>query len=407
MKFSDLIGHKDIAQNLKNMVDNDRIPHAILFSEKPGYGALPLVLSLLQYMFCKNKKWMADQQEDGGLFTAESTNKEDAEEEESNKTEVAKDSCGICGGCKKMMDLVHPDVHFVFPVNTTQLVEKGKKAPIDMYFGLFRELVKRNPYFSEQDLYRQLGLENKLGIIGVSEASWIINKLSFSAYEGGNKIVLMMFPERMNAEASNKLLKNIEEPTPGTFFFMITNDPGKIIPTIRSRCRLIDVPPVDETSLKEGLMKHFNLDGQAAEMWAECSLGSYGKAIELISQCDESAENYSNFISMVNLSLDKNLPDLLNLGNDLAALGKEEQKAFFINGLETLRELYAIKLNLPEIAYVNPVHKEELTALGRNLDINFFPTCADYFNDAVSCIERNVNAKFVFCDLCNRLYLKV
>jgi hypothetical protein len=91
----------------------------------------------------------------------------------------------------------------------------------------------------------------------------------------------------------------------------------------------------------------------------------------------------------------------------LAALGKEEQKAFFINGLETLRELYAIKLNLPEIAYVNPVHKEELTTLGRNLDIKFFPICADYFNDAISCIEKNVNAKFVFCDLCNRLYLKV
>ncbi len=407
MKFSDLVGHKDIAQNLKNMVDNDRIPHAILFSEKPGYGALPLVLSLLQYMFCKNKKWMADQQEEGGLFTAESNNKEDTAETESNRRGVATDSCGICSGCKKMMDLVHPDVHFVFPVNTTQLVEKGKKAPIDMYFGLFRELVKRNPYFSEQDLYRQLGLENKLGIIGVSEASWIINKLSFSAYEGENKIVLMMFPERMNAEASNKLLKNIEEPTPGTFFFMITNDPGKIIPTIRSRCRLIDVPPIDETSMAEGLKKHSNLDGQAAEMWAGCSLGSYGKAVELISQSDESAGNYSNFISMVKLSLDKNLPDLLNLGNDLAAWGKEEQKAFFINGLETLREQYAIKLNLPEIAYVNPVHKEELTTLGRNLDIKFFPICADYFNDAISCIEKNVNAKFVFCDLCNRLYLKV
>ena len=138
MKFSDLIGHSDIAQNLKNMVDNDRIPHAILFSEKPGCGALPLVLSLLQYMFCKNKKWMADQQEGGGLFAAEPTNTEDTAETESNEAEEASDSCGICGGCKKMMDLVHPDVHFVFPINTTQLVEKGKKSPNDMYFWLFR-----------------------------------------------------------------------------------------------------------------------------------------------------------------------------------------------------------------------------------------------------------------------------
>jgi DNA polymerase-3 subunit delta' len=180
MKFSDLIGHKEIAANLKNMVDNDRIPHAILFAEKPGCGALPLVLSLLQYMFCKNKRWVAEQ-EGGGLFGAETSV---GEGDTSTVNESAPDSCGICGGCKKMTDLVHPDVHFVFPINTSQLVEKGKKVSIDMYYGLFRELVKKNPYFSEQDLYRKLGLENKLGIIGVSEATWIINKLSFSAYEG-------------------------------------------------------------------------------------------------------------------------------------------------------------------------------------------------------------------------------
>ncbi|MCI1719894.1 MAG: hypothetical protein LKM37_02550 [Bacteroidales bacterium] len=403
MKFSDLIGHKEIAANLKNMVDNDRIPHAILFAEKPGCGALPLVLSLLQYMFCKNKRWVAEQ-EGGGLFGAETSV---GEGDTSTVNESAPDSCGICGGCKKMTDLVHPDVHFVFPINTSQLVEKGKKVSIDMYYGLFRELVKKNPYFSEQDLYRKLGLENKLGIIGVSEATWIINKLSFSAYEGGDKVVLMMFPERMNAEASNKLLKNIEEPSPGTFFFLITNDPGKIITTIRSRCRLVEVPPVDEESMTEGIIKNFKLDGATAKMWAECAQGSYGKAVELISQSDESAENYTNFINMLNLSIDKNLPDLLTLGNDMAAQGKEEQKAFFMNALELLREMYALKMNLPEIAYMNPVHKEELEKMSRNLDVDFFQICAEYFNDAISCIERNVNAKFVFCDLCDRLYLKV
>lgn len=396
MKFSDLTGHKEIIENLRNMVDNDRVPHAILFSEQPGCGALPLVLALVQYMFCKGK--YGEPIDTGGLF----------EEAAPEKPAIGgNDACGHCRACKKIEDLVHPDLHFIFPINTSDLVEKGKKAPIDMFYTLFRELVKENPYFSEQDLYRKLGLENKLGIIGVPEASWIINKLSFSAYEGGDKVVLLMFPERMNAEASNKLLKSIEEPAPGTFFFFITNAPGKIITTIRSRCRLIEVPPIDETSMAEGLKRQFNIDDGAAKMWAGCSLGSYGKAVELIGHDAESGENYSNFISLLNLCLDKNLPELLSLGNDLAAMGKEEQKAFCINALETIREMHAMKIGVPEISYANPAHKEELEKMSFNLELSFLHFCTEYLNNTISCIERNVNAKFAFCDLCNRLYLKV
>ena len=56
----------------------------------------------------------------------------------------------------------------------------------------------------EQELYDEMGAENKLGNIGVAEASLIFRKLSMTAFEGGNKYMVIWLAERMNQEASNQ-----------------------------------------------------------------------------------------------------------------------------------------------------------------------------------------------------------
>ena len=295
----------------------------------------------------------------------------------------------------------------MFPINTTQLVEKGKKAPIDAYYEIFRELVKKNPYFSEQDLYNAMELENKMGLIGVNEANWLINRLSFSAYEGGDKVVLIMFPERMNLEAANKLLKSIEEPTEDTYFFLITNAPGKIIQTIRSRCRLIEVPPIENEALAAALAEKYKMDPEKAAMWASCAQGSFGRAIELIEESEADSEDFSDFSSLMRLAQEKNLPGLINLAAELARRGKEAQKNFCRSALKILRQMYVIKLGKEDIAYLNPNQREEIEALAKNLKAEGFEQYYAIFNDTIECIERNVNAKFVFSDLCNALYQNI
>ena len=217
MPFSGIIGHTEIIDNLRNMIDGGRMPHAVLFSEKVGYGALTLALATLEYMFCKGKK--------------------------------VKDSCGSCSNCTKVSRLVHPDIHFTFPINVSSSVGGEKRGDVEMFYPAWRSLVKENPYFGEQELYKALGIENKLGTISVAEANAIIRKLSLSSYEGGAKVMMIMFPERMNLEAANKLLKNLEEPQSGTFYFLISHNPERIISTILSRCRIVEVPPIETTVL--------------------------------------------------------------------------------------------------------------------------------------------------------------
>lgn len=372
MLFSDVLGHKDIIENLRNMADSNRIPHAILFTEKHGYGALHIALATVSYLFCKEKS--------------------------------KGDSCGKCHSCRKVSKLVHPDLHFTFPINTSTLVGKDKRAGIEEFYPLWRTLIAENPWFSEQDLYKALGIENKFGNITVNEANGIIRKLSLSSYEGGPKVMLILFPERMNQESANKLLKSLEEPQPDTYFFLISHNPSKIIATILSRCRIIELPPIDQPTLEKALAAQFNLPEEDIRFWAESAGGSYGKAVELIARENEEDENYTIFIQLLNLGIKKDLVGMFDIWNSLAGWGKEAQKSFCTQAQDILRKMYIIHLGVDRISYASKKERESLKKLSNCLKQDFYEKGYSFFNAAIDCIERNVNPKFIFCDLCNRIY---
>lgn len=372
MQFANVLGHKEIVENLRNMVDNNKLPHAILFTEKHGYGALHLALATISYIFCTEK--------------------------------ANGDSCGKCNQCKKTGNLVHPDLHFVFPINTSTVVGKDKRAEIDEFYPLWRELVKSNPWFGEQDLYRIIGIENKFGNISVTEANGMMRKLSLSSYEGGAKVMLVMFPERMNQEAANKLLKSLEEPMPDTYYFMISHNPSKIITTVLSRCRIIELPPIEENILSEVLIHDFSITEEDARFWAKCSGGSYGKAARLIAEQDEENENNSILFELLSLGVKKDMVGMFDIWNNIAGWGKEAQKNFCTDSLEILRKLYIIRMGLYDISYSNKKEQEKLKDLSARIKPDFYEKGYGFFNNAIDCIERNVNPKFIFCDLCNRIF---
>lgn len=157
MRFADIIGNSHVSKAFVSMADTGRVAHAMLLYENEGCGALALALAYVQYLNCANPS--------GG------------------------DSCGECPSCRQMAKLVHPDVHFVFPVN------KGPKASdekptSESYIKYWRELVLANPYFMESDLQKAIGIESKTGLIAVAEAKSILTKLSLTAVSGGYKAVI-------------------------------------------------------------------------------------------------------------------------------------------------------------------------------------------------------------------------
>lgn len=362
MPYSSVLGHTEIVGNLRSMVESGRMPHALLFTEKAGYGALTLVLATLAHMF---------------------------------------------GNSPKVSRLVHPDIHFIFPINTSTLVGGDRRGEVEQFYPLWRELVTDNPYFSEAELYRAFGIENKLGTISVAEASSIIRKMSLSSYEGGAKVMLIMFPERMTLECANKLLKNLEEPGNGTYYFLISHNPEKILSTIISRCRVIEVPPVGRELVEQELKRIAGLSDEDAAFWARCSGGSIGRARELIRREEEQSDNYNLFVSILESALQKDLCALTDMWEQIASYGKEKQKGLCLEGGEILRKLYMMSLGLDSLSYASARERVQLGTLQTKIKSGFYRKGYGYLNDALECIERNVNPKFIFCDLCNRIYCNI
>ncbi|HZH45165.1 MAG TPA: DNA polymerase III subunit delta' [Roseococcus sp.] len=119
----------------------------------------------------------------------------------------------------------------------------------------------------------------KRRIIKVDEAREARRFLNLTAGEGGWRIVLMDEVEAMEAPAANTILKTLEEPPPRTVLLLVTSAPGRLLPTIRSRCRRLDLAPLDDAAMRAALRAYLpDADHAALATLAE---GSPGRALEL------------------------------------------------------------------------------------------------------------------------------
>lgn len=351
MRFSEVIGNGTVAKALASMADSGRVAHAMLMYENEGSGALPLALAYLQYLNCENRQ-------DG-------------------------DSCGECPSCRQMAKLIHPDVHFVFPVN------KGPKSsdekPVsESYVRYWRELALADPYFKEADLQKAIGIESKNGLIAVAEAKSIISKLSLAPVYDGYKAVVFYLPEKMNQETANRLLKMVEEPPVNTLFIFITHAPEKVLQTIFSRCQSIRVMP---------LTKEEHAQVQALKPQVE----------------DEDGMIYMDlFADLMRAIVVRDLTSALECSEVMAALeSREKQKAFCNFATECIRKVFLLQQKLPQIAGVPEDERDFYEEMAQKCPKGFCVKAVANIEKVVAMIDRNVNSKILFCDLVNRMFMNI
>ena len=319
-------GNSEVVAALHSMVESGRVPHAIMLHEDDGAGAFPIVLNFLEELYA---------------------------------------------GSPRVQKLIHPDIHFVFPV-------AGEKNPVSLQFiAPFRELLLANPYFKENQMYSAIGIEGKQGNISVVEARSILERLSLSAVEGGYRTVVMYLPERMNGQSANTLLKMVEEPPQSTLFVLITHAPEKVLTTISSRCLHLRVMPLS--------------------LEAEAEVHS-----------EEAAENtvlLDLFHDLMQAVLDKNLLAALETGEALADIKvREQQKAFCRLASEELRTIFLIQQKMPRLASVPADREEFLARLSQSLKPTFPRLAMGSLSRALQLLERNVNQKILFTDLVTQIY---
>ena len=323
-----IYGNTELVNALHQMVASGHVPHALLLHEDDGSGAFPLLLNFLEELY---------------------------------------------GGAPRVQKLIHPDIHFVFPV-------AGPDKPVSLQFiGPFRELLLANSYFFEDELYEAIGIEGKQSSISVNEARSVLERLSLSAVEGGWRTVVVYLPEKMNMQAGNALLKMVEEPPEGTLFLFITHAPEKVLTTIASRCLHLRVQPLSPEAEAQVHAREAAGDAVLADL----------------------------FHDLLDALVRKDLLSALETGEALAALeSRERQKAFCRVASQDLRTLFLLQQKLPELTHIKADEETYYRQMAATLKPAFPRLALACLDRARLLIERNVNQKILFTDLVNQLYIR-
>jgi len=205
-----------------------RLPHALLVYGPRGVGKLALAESISQTILCESS---------------------------------AKKPCGVCDGCRWFLGGNHPDFRRVEPEALAKLppADPDDEAPA----------AKRT---------KQPSIEIK-----IDQVRELADFLYVRSHRGAMRVALVHPAEDMNENASNALLKGLEEPPAGAMFILVSHRPAQLLPTIRSRCVALPVPiPPREAALKW-------LSGQGikdAERWLAYAGGAPLRALDYAAEAD-------------------------------------------------------------------------------------------------------------------------
>ncbi len=364
MFFRQVIGQENIKKSLLQSVKDSRVSHAQLFAGSDGSGNLALALAYARYVSCRNKQ-------EG-------------------------DSCGECPSCKKYSKLIHPDLHFVFPVVKTP---KFKDPVSDNFLNEWRAMVNKTPYFNLDQWFSFIGAENAQGLIYSHESEEIIRKLNLKPFESEFKVMIIWMPEKMHVACSNKLLKMIEEPPSKTLFLLVAENEENIITTIRSRCQLIKIPPIDDVSVETALSTVQGAEGANIESIVHLARGNYRRALELLQPDEMSAFNLERFKELMRLSYGRKFLDLFRWSEVLSAVGREKQKSFLLYSMKLLRENFVSNLKNNALVFMADDEADFSKRFAPFINERNIIQLSKLLEEAFNHVSMNGNPRIIFTDM--------
>lgn len=394
MQFNDIIGQQPVKEQLVQMVQQNRLSHALLFLGKEGSGALSLAIAFAQYIVCTSAK-EAEQKIAPGLFGEEPS--------DNGQLPTANDSCGTCAACTKADKLIHPDIHFSYPVITRKPGDKPKSTD---YISEWREFVCTYAYGNIYDWLQFIGAENKQGNIPAAEVEDINHKLSLKGFESQYKILIMWMPEFLGKEG-NKLLKLIEEPPPDTLFIFVAEDESAILPTILSRTQLVKIPALTDEEVEDALITRGKVENNKARQIAGVCAGNYRESLQMLQHVEEDWQSLLR--EWLNAIAKNNTAAQIKWIDEIARLGRERQKQFLRYFIHLLEQAVRVRMieedtnlkspfnNMPEKERDFAIRLNKLCSLSAQQAIITELDKATYY------IERNAHAKMLFHALCIRL----
>ena len=365
MKFSDIPGLSDIKSTLIASVRNQHMAHAQLFLAKPGALNLPLALAYTTYLHCQHK--------------GES------------------DSCGSCPACSKSLKYIHPDTHFVFPLNNLKNDKDEDRFKSEIHKE-WRAFILEQPFGDLGDWINFYGGEDKQPLISREEGREIIKMLSLKSFESPYKVMIIWQPELMHPSAANGILKILEEPPPNTFFLLVSNAADRLLPTVLSRTQMVQVPLSSDEEVNEYLTNnHPSISEARKDEIIQLADGNLNLALKLIDSDEDHFQ--SRFEDWMRSCFKRDYTRLVNYSEEFHESDKLSQRNLIHYGLSMMREALLQLSGASVIGRVKASEANFIQNFSKVMSIPKLEKINTLMTDATYHLERNGSAKMIFLDL--------
>lgn len=371
MTFDDVIGQKEAKERLMQLIRENRVPHAMLFTGPRGTGKMALATAFA-----------------GALLNPEGNPN--------------------YGNAKAMLDnFEHPDLHFTYPTIKLPSMTSEYKPVSDDFAHEWHSLITKTRYFTIAQWTAMIGDDKKRAIITAGESESLLHKLSIKSSQGGYKVSIIWLPELMNLECANKILKLLEEPPQGTVFLMVSEEPEKLLETIRSRTQRFDVKRIADDDIRQALIARRGIGEDDAARISRIAHGSWNEALQAIDAGNEERQFLDMFETLMRLCYMRRVKDLKKWSEAVSAYGRDKQRRMIAYFQRQVRENFIYNFHNPDLNY----QTREESGFSRNFArfINEANVIGinDLLQRAYRDIGQNANAKIVFFDMALKMIVLI
>jgi DNA polymerase-3 subunit delta' len=364
MIWASVIGQERVKRILLSAMHTDRLPHAYLFYGNDGVGKDAMALEFARVLHCE-------------------TGSEEA--------------CGACSSCLKMNTLQHPDVKLVvaLPVGKG---EKSDDGPLAKLSEAEVRTIQDQLKLKGENPYHRISIP-KTNIIKINSIREVRRESSMSTFGKKKRVCIISHADEMGEEASNTILKTLEEPSGSTMLILTTAHRESLLPTIISRCQPVRFDPLTEEQICAALIERNAVDRQQAALVARLSNGSYTRALELLDE--DFLSQRQDVVAFVRHVLGSSV---LTLTKDIERIAAPRDRDAVLNFLTLLLMWFRDALVLSQGGEViNVDQREDLQRFVAKFPAADLVQVVNDVERAISLVNRNVYIMLVLLQLAVKL----
>lgn len=366
-----MIGQQEARDRLLRLAADGRVPHAMMFTGPKGSGKMALALAFACYLLGERMGDLPSTVPLASVANAEAM----------------------------LAKWQHPDLYFTFPVIRPKGTSSDRQVTSDDFLREWRQMLSESVYFTMDQWMRRMEAENQQAMIYEAESDALNRKLSVKSSQGGYKVCVVWLPERMNLSSANKMLKLLEEPPLSTVFLLVSEEPSRLLETIRSRVQRFEVRGIDSADIARALVERRGIDAEMAGRMARAAGGNWLKAIEEFDADNENRQFFDLFVTLMRKAYMRDLKELKKWSETVAGYGRERQRRMLTYFLRMVRESFVYNFGLADLNYMTRGEESFAQNFARFVNERNVVEMAEKIQRTIRDIGQNANAKIQFFNL--------